>query len=723
MLSKRLASLLVLLAAASCLVLASAAWAQLDADASADQKKPAALWEDMLHYIKVAQPTAARSNALALLQSGASKREIYRLSVEWPGSAVTLQRGSRLEGMKEPIARLREMIEEGYELERADPNEIARAIEKLGGKSLQGIKNAQERLKTSGEYALPKLVGVLTSEDSSDRVKERVINVLPMLGKDAVRGLSCALQSEDPKLVQNLAYALGRIEYPHAAPRLKEVLEREGLLKETRRYVESALIRCAGRKALKKSAAELFYDWSLKYYYRAESIQPDPRYDTANVWYWQDGILTYKKVVRPIFTDVYAMRMARLALKHDPKYYPAVPLWLSAMIKKEADLPQGATDTIRGENQPPADYYALASSPKFLQAVLARALKDDYTEVAIPVIQALAKTAGARSLVQPVEGGTQPLVGAMTYPSRRVRFLAAWALGNARPDREFRGSQLVIPVLSEAVRQTGEKTALFVAAGDRANALKAAVREAGYKVIDESNPTKAILAAADSAGVDVVVLAGKPDPVPFVRSMRRMPLLSGTPAVVALNNAATRALAEEDERVLVVDQSGQNMADSIAKAIKLGAGEPLSQDEAAQWAVRACRSIQGLGITRNKVYEIDRARPALIAALSADSDEVKVAAAQALATLADASAQRSIVQLALNVDAGERVRIEAFKAASTSARRFGSQVTDSQAGEIVQVVIGDGSQDLKVAAAQLQGSLNLPSDKAKDLILSTAGRD
>jgi HEAT repeat protein len=677
----------------------------------------------MLHYIKVAQPTAARSNALALLQSGASKREIYRLSVESPGSPVTLQRGSRLEGMKEPIARLQKMIEEGYELERADPNEIARAIEKLGGKSLQAIKNAQQRLKTSGEYALPKLVGVLTSDDASDRLRERVINVLPMLGKEAVRGLSCALQSEDPTVVQNIAYALGRIEYPHAAPRLKEVLEREKLLDQTKKYVEAALIRCAGRKALKKSAAELFYDWSLKYYYRAESIRPDPRYDTANVWYWQDGILTYKKVVRPIFTEVYAMRMARMTLKHDPEYYPAVSVWLSAMIKKEADLPAGATDTVRGEDQPGADFYALASSPKFLQSVLARALKDDYVEVAVPAIQALAKTAGARSLVRPVEGGTQPLVQAMTYPSRRVRFLAAWALGNARPDREFRGSQLVVPVLSEAIRQTGEKRALFVATGDQANNLKASVRDAGYEVIDQSNPTKAILAAVDHAGVDVVVLSGNPDPVPFVRSMRKMPILSGTPVVIALNNASTRSLAEEDGRVVILEENGKGMAESISNAIKLGAGEPLTQDEASQWAVRACKSIHGLGLTRNEVYSIDRARPALIDALDADSDDVKVAASEALSVLADASAQRSIVKLAVNPDAGEDVRIKAFQAASNSAKRFGAQVTDDQAAQLVQVVIGDGSQELRVAAAQLQGSLNLPSEKIKNLILTTKGQD
>ncbi|MFP4054402.1 MAG: HEAT repeat domain-containing protein [Phycisphaerae bacterium] len=725
--SKRLASLLVLLAAVSCLVWASSVWAQVGEETSttAPEKKPSALWEDMLHYIKVAQAEAARSNATALLDSGVSPGEVYNLSVEYPDSLTTLRRGDRLEGMKDPIARIRKMIEEGYEAERSDPEQIAEAIKKLDSGSLEAIKIAQERLKKSGEYALPKLVGVLTDDDSSARLKERVINVLPMLGKEAVRGLSCALQSSDPKLVQNLAYALGQIEYPHAAPRLKEALERENLLGETRKYVEAALIRTAGRKALNKTAASLFYEWSEKYYYAAESVTPDMRYDKANVWYWSEGVLSYKPVPREIFNEVYAMRYSRLSLEHDPKFYPAVSLWLSAIIKKETDLPEDTTDPVRGENQPDADFYALASSPQYLQAVLARALKDGYSPVATAAIEALAKTSGPKSLVEPVEGGVQPLVTAMTYPDRNVRFLAAWALGNAKPQKDFRGSQLVVPVLAEAVRQTGEKTALLVAADEQRNVLKAACRAAGYKVIDEPDASKAALSAVDNAGVDVVVLGSDPEPAKFVRGMRQLPTLVGTPVLIATINGATRGLQKTDTRVVVVRQgvAGQDVADALAKAIELGAGKPFSPQEATTWAVRACESLRGLGVSGNTVLNVDVARPALMEALDADADAVKIAAAGALATLWDASAQRGIVSLALSTDASETVRVQAFKYGAESARRFGSQVTNDQAAAVVDTVLGDGSADLKQAAAQLQGALNLPSEKIKDLILSTAGQD
>jgi hypothetical protein len=189
--------------------------------------------------------------------------------------------------------------------------------------------------------------------------------------------------------------------------------------------------------------------------------------------------------------------------------------------------------------------------------------------------------------------------------------------------------------------------------------------------------------------------------------------------VVALDSSQTRRLAKQDGRTVILEDDGDKMADAIAKAIELGAGAPLSEAEAAQWAVRACKSIHQLGVTRNDAYAIGRIRPALIEALNADSAEVQKAAAMALSVLADASAQRAIVKLAVSADASEEVRIAAFQAGSESAQRFGAQITDEQASDIVNVVIGDGSRELRIAAARMQGSLNLPSEKVKDLILST----
>ena len=95
----------------------------------------------------------------------------------------------------------------------------------------------------------------------------------------------------------------------------------------------------------------------------------------------------------------------------------------------------------------------LASSAKYLQDVLARALNDRNADVANGAIVALAETAGAKNLVEPVSGGAQPLVEVLTYPDRHVRFLAAVSLANALPETRFTGHELVMPQLIQAVRR------------------------------------------------------------------------------------------------------------------------------------------------------------------------------------------------------------------------------------------------------------------------------
>jgi HEAT repeat protein len=698
---------------------ASVAVAQETGPDAGDQKTTEQLWDDLLHYIKVARTDAALSSAQAILDSGASPREIYLLSVSRSDSLTTLARGSNLEGLGEPIARIRKLIEDGYEALRSDTEQIAESIRMLGG-TLRSVELATQRLQQSGEYALPQLIQTLADSATSDRLKERIVTVLPKLGKESVRGLSCALQTDDPRLVEYISSALGQIEYPHAAPRLREVLAREDLLPRTAKVVRAALIACAGQDAPRKTPSELFYQWSRNYYYQQESIMPDLRYDTANVWYWKENLgLVFTPVPREIFPDVYAMRLARLSLKHNPSYYPAVPLWLSAIIRKEVNLPADATDPTTSEQDPSAAYYVLASSPKYLQAVLSMALDDRNPEVAFRTIEGLAQTAGAQSLVQPVAGGAQPLVSAMSYPDRRVRFLAALSLARALPEETYTGKQIVITVLNEALRQTGTRRALVVV-GDQTvrNRLMDATRGAGFVVVNEPQPVNAIAAAQSGAGMDVVVMAAEPDPADVILQIRRTPVLSGLPVVIAGQSLRLRELARSDPLIVLAPASAgaDEMQSALDEAMNVGVGRPLSPEEAAGWAIDACDAIHRLGLTDNGVYDITRTQAALIEATRADRGDVQVAAAEALSVLSASRAQRAIAELASG-SGTESVAIGAFQALTASLRRFGHLLTDEQTQAVVDLVTSQASLDLRNAAAQALGAMDLPSEKIKDLIL------
>jgi len=710
---------LAALAAAAVVVTSATIFAQGPAP-SPEDKKLQELWKDFVHYIRIARPQLAQSFGQALLESGAEARDIYRLAAQTPGSTAILGRATRLAGMKEIVDKLRKVIEQGYEDLRSDPQEIAAAIEMLGG-TIRGFEIAARRLATSGEYAMPQLIQKLTDPQTPGRLRENIIVALPRLGKAAVRPLSVALQTSDPKLQEVLANALGQIEYPHAAPRLKELSVREGILPRVKRAAELALIACAGESALKKSVAALYYDHALNYYYRRESVSPDVRYKTANVWYWTEGLgLNYKPVPREIFCDIYAMRMSRLALRHDGEFYPAVSLWIAANLNRAARLPDGASDPTYGENTPSAKFFALASSARYLQDVLGRALRDGNSAVAIGAIKALAETAGAKNLVSPVSGGSQPLVAALGYGDRHVRFLAAVSLANALPDKRFAGYELVVPQLVEALRQTGKKTALLIVEDqDQRNIIKDALRGAGWRLIDKSAIGEAIAAAHASAGVDVAVLGTRPDARAAVMRFRQDPALVMLPVVAVGRSQSLRDLAQADGRVVLVDKPVA-VAAALDQAAKLAAGKEMLPKDAAAWVVRAAEAIRNLGLTGNTVFNIARAEGSLVAALDDEREAVRLAASRALAVMQSASAQRAIASRAVDARTPERVRVAAFKDLAASLRRYGNLLSEELSQAVVEVVGGQGSGELLTAAAQSLGAMNLPSEKIKSLIARTA---
>ena len=534
-----------------------------------------------------------------------------------------------------------------------------------------------------------------------------------------------ALQSDNTQMLEIVAGALGRLEYPHAAPRLRELVDRRNLLPRTRRVVQVALVACGGKNAMKKDPAQMFYDLALKYYYRHESVIPDERYKTANIWYWRNGRLEYKPVPRQIFCDIYAMRNSRLALQHKSGFYPAVSLWLAAFLKREADLPAGAKDPTATAER--ARFYALASSAGYLQAVLNRAMRDKDSAVALGAIEPLARTAGAKSLVEPITaGGVTPLVQALGYPERQVRLLAALSLARALPEKPFSGSTLVMSVLKEALHLTGQKTAVLVVSDEATrNTLKDAIRGAGFTLIDEPDVDKALTAARKAKGADLLVLADMPRPAEVIRAFRSEGAFANMPVLIVSGTTRSANLAKSEKMVMTVapDAGDDAIVKAMEQAVKLSGAKSLTPDEAAQWAVKAAEAIRLLALTKNGVYDVNRALDSLLAALEDERPAVRVAAAQALAVMRPAKAQAGIAKLALNAEADVKVRISAYKALSESARLFDSQLTDELAEQIVAVVTGEGSQQEREAAAEALGALNLASEKIDSLILKTAGHD
>jgi hypothetical protein len=571
-------------------------------------------------------------------------------------------------------------------------------------------------------------------EKTSEKLRTRIITMLPELGKQAVRPYSVALQAENLQLVEWLAQALGRIQYPHALPQLKQAMLRQDITPDSLagKAIVAAMISCGGgnQNVVQKSAAELWFDLGNNYYNRADSLQPDSRYpnEPGLVWFWKEGLgVDTRPVPREIFNDVYAMRCARMTLRNAPDFHAAVPLWLAAALRRQIELPEGGTDPLWPAEARQADYYALASSPRYLQIVLGRALNDADVPLATRVISTLGKTAGAKSLVATLSGGAQPLVEAMGYPDRAVRFLAAETLALARPAEAFVGSRMVLGQLNLAMRQTGKKYALVIVQDEELrNVVADAARGAGFEVVAVETAEEGKIAAEDVIGVDVIFVGPDLDPVAAIGPFRREAVYHYVPAVVNRGGSAMQQIAEQDGRMVLLD-AGVNDSDAIGKALSdavgLSAGQPLSPDQAVAWAIRAAKAIQVVALCPNITYDVQRSVDALVVAANGDAPELQIAAADSLAVISGDKAQRAIVALGLKSDADEQVRIAAFQAATRSVRQFGNQASDAQVQELVATVNGEGSEELLQAAAQLLGAMNLPSEQATQLIQTTDDLD
>jgi hypothetical protein len=103
-----------------------------------------------------------------------------------------------------------------------------------------------------------------------------------------------------------------------------------------------------------------------------------------------------------------------------------------------------------GSGHADAMTYATTAGPEYLHQALDRALKNKENTVALGVVEALAVNAGTKSLLYQL-GTEQPLAAALTCEDRKVRTVAAIAIGQALPTSGFVGSEKIIENLSEAI--------------------------------------------------------------------------------------------------------------------------------------------------------------------------------------------------------------------------------------------------------------------------------
>jgi hypothetical protein len=410
-------------------------------------------WTNFLHYASIGRLDMAVAHGKSLLAAEPNGVELLRLAEENPQATpalVDMKTRSKNPELAELAGKILDIIEKARYEKRSSTSVISEEIARLSS-TARARMTAVERLRNAGEYAVPPMLAALADESRKGELAN-IEYALEQMDKGATRPLVAALQTKNAAVKAEIIRALGSIKDPQALPYLKLIVEQN----ESPSLVTAAKnsIGEIDRMAAETPAADLFVSLARQYYAHSSSLAPAADADTANIWFWDNDLnqVTRIAVSAKYFNELMAMRNCEWALKADAKKGEAIGVWLAASFKAESTgVPMPA---YLGENHAPAAVYATIAGPEYVQQALAMAMADKNSYMALGLIDALARTAGESSLLAATNAG-QPLVKALYYDDRQVKYSAAVALACAQPKAAFPDSMLVMQLLAEAL---GAKT-------------------------------------------------------------------------------------------------------------------------------------------------------------------------------------------------------------------------------------------------------------------------
>jgi hypothetical protein len=465
-------------------------------------------WNDFLHYTAIGRFDLAKGYAEKLITSEPNAVELLALSEGNPdGYNILLKMNAESEQLKEVSGKILEIIEKGRFIRRTDPKIIVEEIRRLST-TIRGRIAAEERLKNAGEYAVPYMLFAFVDGSRKNEFSS-ITQALPKIGRNAIRPLTSAMQTDQVEVKAEIIRSLGKIGYFEPLPYLKLVVEKESSA-ELKVLAESAITQIDSG-ALKIPAAELFFQLAEKYYNRDGSVAVSEEYQFANVWFWDPNSAgpARQEVDKKYFYELMAMRCCEWALKADPSTGKAIGLWLASFYRAESyGVPMPA---YFGSGHADAKTYATTAGAEYLHQALDRALKNKENYVALGVVEALAVSAGTKSLLYQL-GTEQPLAAALTYDDRKVRTSAAIAIAHALPTSNFVGSEKIVENLSEAIlEKDAELLGQELAAQYALRAIRAMQQLALTRntVVDLSKAMDSLIKVTTSSRVEMQVLAAE----------------------------------------------------------------------------------------------------------------------------------------------------------------------------------------------------------------------
>jgi hypothetical protein len=287
-----------------------------------------------------------------------------------------------------------------------------------------------------------------------------------------------------------------------------------------------------------------------------------------------------------------------------------------------------------------------------------------------------------------------------------------------------------VPALSEALAQTGEKHAVVVEPDEaNRNRVVGILREAGFAVIAGEGFYATMEDARKKApSLDLVVIPSNLKEPGFnaaLNDLRRDYLFASAATVLLINPAdeeIVRPLLHLDSRIGGVPASAPaaSLLTEYDRVRRHVGALSLDKATALSLATQAAEALHMIAVTNNKVYNFRQAQAGLLGALKHPEEALRVTAADVLAASETPEAQLAVAQLALDESQAKPVRLRVFAALANSAKAHGNLLNDEARDQVALAATKTKDLEIRTAASQALGALNLPSNQASKIIRAQA---
>ena len=672
------------------------------------------LLDDFVHYSLTAQVDLATASGEALLDSGVTDAQLANIvddDAELRERLVrALRWGREVDGLEELSGQIEVRVEIGRLEQARDEARIEEGITMLGGTRRERQLGAG-RLLGAGEHAVPAILRALDSSDLPSNIRLELVRLMPAIGREAVTPLATALPHLPPDQQVMVSDALAEIGYPHAAWSLLVLGADESATDVTGGAAADALGRLGLGSVTAEDLAMVHTAQAREYLSELEHLRARPvRVRAAdgplskqNIWNWDPTIgLVTVTVPEDLFFPVMAARHAHAARALMPEDRGALATFVAANLRLAHRMGETDLTAVLPELDRSPAFYATVHGPDVARDVLAMSMDQADIELALDALNAMGRVAGADDLLG--GGSREPLVEALIFEDPRVRFEAALVAASAMPSSAFAGSERVVPLLGRAALGGAGRLAAVASSNEAGRKMAVDTLEAaGYRVVAVGNGLDDTLPEGGSLDLVWVELSqphsgGVEYAAPLLESL-------GLPILLVLPEADLARARPTLETVpgLTLMQQGISADGASAVLAEITESDALDATQRRLYAARALATLRDLAANMPGGLDATDALGQLSQLVQHGEGGQRMLAAEVLASMDNADAQRALLNASLAASAGED-REQLMDLAASSVRRFGDFSTQRQRADLA-AFLQDASGAQAEVAARLQGSL------------------